>query len=227
MYKLTEREILIQIQNDNLENYNFIYKKYYRKIFFLTLKMTSNEKIAEDLTQEVFIDIIHCLKKLKNIDLFEAWLSKIAMNKVNTHRKKILAQKEKIFTYDSEILNNIPNTNFSLETEILKKDFNKEFLKLIKELPEKKQRIVILYYYENFSINEISTIENIPVGTVKSRLHTSKKILKNSLKLKKLINNSLTTVLIFLIFSFNHINLSILKNIDIKSYQNKFNTIHT
>lgn len=185
MCNLNEKQILLQIKQNNLESFDYIYIKYYKKVFFLALKMLSDEKLAEDITQEVFIDIIHGIKNLKNLDIFEAWIRKITINKVNTKRKKEKLVKENQLNYDNELLNNIICDESSLEDSLINSEFKKDFLDIINELPDKKRRVILLYYYENFSLSEIALIENIPIGTVKSRLHSTKKILKDSLRLKK------------------------------------------
>ncbi|MCX0375037.1 RNA polymerase sigma factor [Clostridium perfringens] len=222
MCNFNEKQILIQIKQNNLENFDYIYKKYYKKVFFLALKMLSDEKLAEDITQEVFIDTIHGIKNLKNLDIFEAWISKITINKVNTKRKKIKTVKENQLNYDNELLNNIVCDESSLEDRLIKSEFQKEFLDIINELPEKKRRMILLYYYENFSLSEISLIENIPIGTVKSRLYSTKKILKDSLRLKKLINFK-ASFLIVLVLIFNSFNINYFTYINKLSFKQTSN----
>ena len=57
----------------------------------------------------------------------------------------------------------------------------------IRALPPKFRSAVYLYYFEEYSVNEIASILQVPVGTVKSRLHTARGILKD--KLKEVYNN--------------------------------------
>ena len=97
---MKEQEVLLQIQKGNFENFNIIYNKYYRKIFFFSLKSIGDEKLAEDLTQDVFIDIITNIKNLKEIEEFYSWLLKLVTNKINMMLKKLYLQKKYTLSYN-------------------------------------------------------------------------------------------------------------------------------
>lgn len=97
---MTEQEVLLQIQKGNFENFNIIYNKYYKKIFFFSLKSIGDEKLAEDLTQDVFIDIITNIKNLKEIEEFYSWLLKLVTNKINMMLKKLYLQKKYTLSYN-------------------------------------------------------------------------------------------------------------------------------
>ena len=97
---MKEEVVLLQIQKGNFENFNIIYNKYYRKIFFFSLKSIGDEKLAEDLTQDVFIDIITNIKNLKEIEEFYSWLLNLATNKINMMLKKLYLQKKYILSYN-------------------------------------------------------------------------------------------------------------------------------
>lgn len=195
MSNLRESEIILQIKDKNLENFDIIYNKYYKRVFFLALKMIGDEKLAEDITQEVFIDIIPSIKNLNNIEIFSAWISKITINKVNTKRKKLFLYKKNIVTCQTESFENIVNENFIPEEFILKEEMSNDILEQVNKLPPNKRRAILLFYFKEMSLKEISEIENIPVGTVKSRLYSAKKLLKNLIK----INTNI--VVITLVFS--------------------------
>lgn len=195
MNSLRENEIILQIKENNFENFDILYNKYYKRVFFLALKMIGDEKLAEDIAQEVFIDVISSIKNLNNIEIFNAWISKITINKVNTKRKKLFLYKKNVTNCESETFENVINENFIPEELILKEEMNKEILEQINKLSPNKRRVLLLYYFKEMSLKEISVIENIPIGTVKSRLYSAKRLLKNLIK----INTNI--VVIALIFS--------------------------
>lgn len=195
MNSLRENEIILQIKENNFENFDILYNKYYKRVFFLALKMIGDEKLAEDIAQEVFIDVISSIKNLNNIEIFNAWISKITINKVNTKRKKLFLYKNKVANCEAETFENIISENFIPEELILKEEMNKAILEQINKLSPNKRRVLLLYYFKEMSLKEISLIENIPIGTVKSRLYSAKRLLKNLIK----INTNI--VVIALIFS--------------------------
>lgn len=185
MEDLIESKIIKQLKNNDFNNFNIIYEKYYKKIYFLSLKMLKDEKMAEDITQEVFLDLVTCIGNLKNINAFEVWIIKITLNKVNTQIKNIIKYKQNISNHELNSLINLPFEHELPEELALKKEKLGELFKEINNLPNSKRRIILLYYFKELSLKEISIIENIPIGTVKSRLFSAKSILKKSISLKK------------------------------------------
>lgn len=183
MNNLRESEIILQIKEKKFNNFDILYNKYYKKVFFLALKMIGDEKLAEDLTQEVFIDVLSSIKNLNNIEIFGAWISKITINKVNTKRKKLFLHKKNIASFEPGNFENIINENFIPEKLVLKEEMNREILGQINKLSQNKRRVLLLYYFKEMSLKEISLIENIPIGTVKSRLFSARKLLKNLIKI--------------------------------------------
>ena len=69
------------------------------------------------------------------------------------------------------------------EDEFIKREELIKVRKLVNELPDKMKIVILMYYMEDMSIDEISKTLDIPVGTVKSRLHQSKKKLKERLSI--------------------------------------------
>lgn len=196
MEDLIESKIIKQLKNNDFNNFNIIYEKYYKKIYFLSLKMLKDERMAEDITQEVFLDVVTCIGNLKNINAFEVWIIKITLNKVNTQIKNIIKYKQNILNHELDSLINLPFEHELPEELALKKEELDELFKEINNLPNRKRRIILLYYFKELSLKEISIIENIPIGTAKSRLFSAKSILKKSISLKKIIKSNLAMVLI-------------------------------
>ncbi|ELC8454872.1 RNA polymerase sigma factor [Clostridium perfringens] len=186
MEDLIETKIIKQLKKNDFSNFNIIYENYYKKIYFLSLKMIKDEKIAEDITQEVFLSVIKCISSIKNIAAFEVWIRKITINKVNTKIKYIIKYKQNTSYYDFDSLNNLISENELPEELALKKEDLHELFNEINRLPDIKRRVLLLHYFKGLSLKEISVIENIPIGTVKSRIFSAKSSLKKSLSLKKL-----------------------------------------
>lgn len=186
MINFNEKEVLEQLRNNNMENFNLIFEKYYNKVFYFSLKMLKDEYLAEEITQEVFIDVFNCICKLKNLEVFNSWLMKIALNKINGRIKKLVAEKEKSSNNDILEFLESENKNIIPEKSLLDKELNDILLNEISKLNEKKKRVLIMYYFNNLSLKQIAKIENIPVGTVKSRLFSCKKDLEKKMLLKEM-----------------------------------------
>ena len=168
--KVFEEEFLPQI--DAL--YNFAYH------------LTYSEEDANDLVQEAY------MKAFRFIDSYEvgtnpkAWLFRILKNAfINDYRKKN-KQPTKV-DYEEVIIhqNNEDNTAYSsyedLREEMFQKMMGDEVTNAINALPVDFRTVILLCDIEGFTYEEISKIINIPIGTVRSRLHRSRNMLKEKL----------------------------------------------
>ena len=189
--KSTDKEEILLIENakSDPESFGKLYDKYYDQIYRFCLHRTANIDVAQDITSEVFTKV---LKKLwmfrwKNV-AFSAWLFKIANNEINSFYRKNKHSFVDIDDYSEKIPDEDKVADFNLNAEEKELSEKKTFLSLhnsIKKLDLKYQEVIVLKYFEDKQIKEISEILGKSEGTVKSLLHRG---IKN---LKKLINPSI------------------------------------
>ncbi|XZM35149.1 RNA polymerase sigma factor (plasmid) [Clostridium perfringens] len=168
-------KVLVQLKKGNTENFHILYTEYYNKIFFLVLKKIKDNSLSEDITQEIFIDVINGIRNLKNIKAFYSWLKKIALNKINMYLKNLIKHKNIIHGTDVSELTYIKDKNLSQEDLVIQEDYKNLISKFLNKLSAKEKEVVSLFYYAELSLKEISIINNTPIGTVKSRLFSAKK----------------------------------------------------
>ena len=139
-----------------------IHKKYYDDIYRFCYYKTGNSSLSYDLAQETFLKLIKYIGTYKHRGKFKSYLITIAMNVCNTYFDKNKVELEELDdnqTYkenDSNELSRIEQKN-SID-------------KALKELPEKQKEVIILKYYEDLKIKDISKILDEKVPTIKSRL---------------------------------------------------------
>lgn len=160
--KLGDRKSLEKLLYDN---YNIVYG--------YILKLTMNEEITKDITQEVMVKAILNIKKFKGDSKLSTWLISIASNIY----KDMLRKNKKISSIDIEKVS-IENIR-SLEDDVINKDTVKRIGEALLKLPEEKKMAFILKNYYNYSYEEISRVLNCPIGTVRSRLHYCIKKIKD------------------------------------------------
>ena len=135
-------------------------------ILRLAYSYMKNMHDAEDIVQEVFIQL------LKNIDIFEN----------NDHKKSWL-----ICVTRNICKNKLKSSWFKKKEELIEMPYYDEYkdttvLDAVMKLPVKYREIIFLYYYEGYKTAEISEITNQKESTVRSLLHRARNILKKSLK---------------------------------------------
>ena len=133
--------------------------------------LRTEEEIADAISNTAVI-VFEKMHTLKNEDFFKTWLTRILINECY----KISKQNKKII-----YLENCDQSSFSYNDTYT--DF--ETRNLIKKLDKDLREVVVLYYFEDFSVKEISKIIKIPEGTVKSRLSRARKELEKAF----IINN--------------------------------------
>lgn len=163
---------------------------YYKdSLYFLLLNMVSSKEDAEDLMIETFEKAFRKIRTYKPVYAFSTWLFRIATN----HGIDFLRTSEKRmnevyidsdFDYDNDMQKSIvikedsPNPEESIVS-----DQKKTLIKsIIQKLPADYRRVVVLRYFEEYSYNEIAEELNLPLGTVKARLHRSRELLMSTLK---------------------------------------------
>lgn len=148
--------------------------------------MLGNRHEAEDVAQEAFIRAYVNIKSFNQDLKFSTWLFRIATNLcIDRIRKKKpdyyldaeVSGTDGLTMY-SQLSSNAPLPENELESLELQETVQKEILKL----PEKYRSVIVLKYIEELSLNEISEILDMPLGTVKTRIHRGREALRQQLR---------------------------------------------
>ncbi len=179
---MEERELVEQSRAGNQEAFADLVKRYKTKVFNLAFSFTRDQAVADDLAQEVFIKAYFGLPKFRFQSEFGTWLYRITVN----HVRDYLREKSKMSRVPFDDLRQTPS---SQEDEITKKEQaqtaeqqRKLVLQSLQTLPEKYQVIITLRDIRGFSYEEISRILKISPGTVDSRLHRARKMLRKKIE---------------------------------------------
>jgi RNA polymerase sigma-70 factor (ECF subfamily) len=132
---------------------------------------------AEDAFQEVFIRVFKKYGGFKGESSEKTWLIRITVNVC----KDMLRNgwlKNVVLPGDRKK----EEADAGFETEVAEKDENRLLLKAVNDLPLGFREAVILYYYQDLDTAEIGRMLHIPQGTVRSRLHRAREILKEKLE---------------------------------------------
>lgn len=141
------------------------------KLYKTGMSILKNDDDTCDALQETLISAYKNLSSLKEENYFTTWIIRIMINKCYD-----IIKKNKKITYINQKIE-IEDTGYYERYEIessLEKHLNK--------LDEDLRTIVVLYYYDELKVGEISDILNIPEGTVKSRLARAREKLYSNLK---------------------------------------------
>ncbi len=178
---MEENQLVERSKQGDEEAFGVLVKKYKTKVFNLAYSFTRDRETADDLAQEVFIKVYYALENFKFKSGFGTWLYRIAVNHINDHLRK--HAKERHVSLDA--LGREPSQQ---ENEIQKKekvqqtaDRKKLLYQALRSLPEKHQVILSLRDIQGHSYEEIAGILKLSAGTVDSRLHRARKMLRKKI----------------------------------------------
>jgi RNA polymerase sigma-70 factor (ECF subfamily) len=154
--------------------------RYKSMVFSLTLKMVKHREEAEEVAQDIFIKIFKSIDKFKGDSKFSTWVYKVAYNTCLDRIKKNNREKNTI-PIDDFSENQIKTMETVLDA-IDERERNKTIQDCIQLLPNEDGFLLILYYFEEQSIDEISKIMDCTANNVKVKLFRSRKKLASILE---------------------------------------------
>ncbi|MDP4086115.1 MAG: RNA polymerase sigma factor SigW [Bacillota bacterium] len=174
-----------QVQKGNVNAFGEVVEIYKNKVYLLCYRMLGNSHEAEDIAQEAFIRAFVNIKSYKQEFKFSTWLFRIATNLCIDRLRK----KKPDFYLDAEVegtegltmYSQVPSNTQLPENELESLELQDTVQKGILNLPEKYRTVIILKYIEDLSLNEISEILDMPLGTVKTRIHRGREALRKQL----------------------------------------------
>jgi RNA polymerase sigma-70 factor (ECF subfamily) len=173
------------IKKGDQNAYAEIVEIYKNKVYQLCYRMLGNRHEAEDVAQEAFIRAYVNIHTYNPNMKFSSWLYRIATNlSIDRIRKK-----KPDFYLDAEVsgtdgltmYSQLATTEASPEEALESLELQETVQKAILKLPEKYRSVIVLKYIEELSLQEISEILDLPVGTVKTRIHRGREALRKQL----------------------------------------------
>lgn len=156
-------KLVKKAQKGDEKAYITLFKQYEADIFRMAYVYVKNQEDALDIVQETAYKSFDQIKTLNNPKYFKTWLIRIAINNALSHLKS----QKKIVHLKPEYADMFPaNKKEDISLKVTLKD-------LIEELDEKEKSIVLLRFYADHTITEISGILDMPLGTVKTILYRS------------------------------------------------------
>ena len=160
----------------NVTEYNSCVDKYLKMVYRISFHYFGNREDAEDVSQDVFLKLYSHNTKFESEEELKAWLIRVTTNTCHSYfRNPFRKRKTEI---DEKEIENIVGSSSS-EQEIINR---KVVMDAVMSLTERYRIVVYLYYYEEYSICQISNTLNIKETTIQTRLSRAREKLKSVLK---------------------------------------------
>ena len=180
----TDAELVVLSRNGDKAAFSHLIKRHQTLALCLAQKMMSRRDIAQELMQEAFLQAYLSLDRLRDDDKFQSWLCGITINVCRSH---IRHQKMNFLSFEEimggmKINGDVFGSVFPSPMKVAQEqELYNLVLEAVNSLSPKNRTTVLLFYFEQLTIDEISALLNISVTAIKGRLYKARKQLKAKL----------------------------------------------
>jgi RNA polymerase sigma-70 factor (ECF subfamily) len=155
----------------NLAAFEMIYSRYHRRTYGLCLRMTGSQTEAEDLTQEVFIQLFRKIGSFRGDSAFSTWLHRLTVNQVLMHFRRRSVKNERTSEDGEMPEQTVRGSADPGKMQVIDRIALKN---AVAQLPNGYRNVFLLHDVEGFEHEEVARIMGISVGTSKSQLHKAR-----------------------------------------------------
>ena len=174
----TDGRLVARVREGDLEALGELYKRYKTQVYRTALAITYDEGMAEDILQETFLRIYTYANSFDETQPLGPWLYRVTVNlsySWTNRAKRWLNLFQSAFERLKSSTRRVPE-QVAEELEL-----RQSLRQAIDALPEPQRAVIVLYYLEELSVNEIAYAMGVPEGTVKSRLYYARERLRKAI----------------------------------------------
>ena len=182
----TDNELIERIKNGDKAACDLLVLKYQQRIINLVSRFVRNHSDALDVTQETFIKAYRALPNFRGDSAFYTWLYRIAVNTAKNHlavQARRPAESEHDIAEIEQIEGNSALKEHATPENLLQKDeLQATIIRTIENLPDDLRSAITLREVEGLSYEEIATVMECPIGTVRSRIFRAREAIDREVK---------------------------------------------
>ncbi len=183
--KASDQQLVERFQKGDKRSFDLLVVRYQHKIMGLISRYIQDHQEVQDVAQETFIKAYRALGKFRGDSAFYTWLYRIAVNTAKNHLvarnrrppDSDIDAEEAQFYDGAEGLQDIA----SPEQRMMRDQLEQTLYRAIKQLPEELRMAVSLREFDGMSYDEIATVMECPVGTVRSRIFRAREAIDREL----------------------------------------------
>lgn len=177
--EFTDRDLVERLQRADLSALGLLYDRHRQMVYRTALAITGDSDAASDLLQDVFLRLYRFIERVDPQLPLEPWLYRMTANLSYTWVKRQGRWLRPLEDLADWLAGN--HKNIAQQTTEQVENVGQLHHALLK-LPVNQRMVVVLFYVNDLQVQEIAEILDIPVGTVKSRLHYGRQMLKEALE---------------------------------------------
>lgn len=168
--------LVMAMQDGDKRAFALLYQHYHRDLHRFAAYLLTNPAAAEDLVQNVWLKVSRRITRLNDPAVFTSWLYRAVRWEVMDYQKQAANRQQQTVDIDTVA------AEFGAADSQQHADDNNDLSKALTLLAADERLVVQLHYLHELELGQIALIVDIPVGTVKSRLHRARKQLQQQLQ---------------------------------------------
>lgn len=186
-----DQQLVERVQRGDKQAFGLLVDKYRRKLGRLLSRFIRDQAEVEDVVQEAFIKAYRALPNFRGESAFYTWLYRIGINTAKNYLVSMGRRPQTSNEIEVEDAENFEDgdelrTSDTPETELMSKEIAKTVQLAIESLPEELKTAIVLREIEGLSYEEIATMMDCPIGTVRSRIFRAREAI--AVKLRPLLD---------------------------------------
>ena len=174
-----DAECVKRVQRGDTESFEILVRRHQNTTFNLIYRFLGDYDEATDTAQEVFLSAYKSIQQFRGDANFATWLYRIAFNHASTRRKSLSAKRQRQVALEDDAV--VVDSGANPETSAEQKEIQQYVQQALNSLDGDDAQIILLRDLQDVSYHEIAQTLDVPVGTVKSRLHRARQALRISL----------------------------------------------
>lgn len=181
-----EQALIGKASNGDGDAFEVLVGRYEKNVYSLAHRLVSDREDAMDITQDVFLKAYQALPRFRGESRFSTWIYRVCVNASLDYlrkRQKLPAYSldEPLLLKESSVTREVEDENGNVETAVETRDLGEAVCSMLKHLETDHRVVITLCDIQGYSYQEISDMLGLSIGTVKSRLHRARNMVRKLL----------------------------------------------
>jgi RNA polymerase sigma factor (sigma-70 family) len=164
---------------DQAQRFDALVRPHVLSLYTAAYRLVGNREDAEDLVQEILIKLYPRTDELADLRDLWPWLLRVLYNQFVDRTRKQSRTPQVV--HDDEALTSIPDSMPTPEQIVADRDLSEKITIALDRLPHAHRALITMHVFGGHTLEELTKVFDVPVGTLKSRMHRAKASLKTSL----------------------------------------------
>lgn len=174
------------------DRFSNLIRPHVRSLYESAFKLTGSRDDAEDIVQEMLVKLYPKIKELEELRDPKPWLQKVLYRQfIDFRRKKLRNPATPNQTVDDagntdaiDAMDNLEAKNKSPEAELIENRESARVLRALASLDDDVRALLVFNIMDGYTLEQLTTVFDVPIGTLKSRMHRAKALLKKRLSVE-------------------------------------------